>query len=409
METMFEELKQYVMWSAVDEAALHALHPVCAPELVRIADIFYLRILAQDGVRVALQGGEGQVGRLKVTLVAWMDRLLQGPWDEDYFALRCRIGRVHVGIALPQHYMFGAMNVIRRELKLILRQEYEDRPADLGQARDAVDKILDLELAILLHTYREDLLFAVRQAVRQVESQKEKQQLARRAQVAEKLAAVATLAAGLSHEIKNPLNAASLQLTVLERRLRRLPEKSLQSHLEPLALVQQELQRLSGAVEEFLAFARPRDFIPVPVDLTAVVTTVARLFAAQAETAGLRLETQLAPVRLIEGDAGLLQQAVTNLVLNAIQATPAGGWVRIEVGESAGDVVLRVQDSGAGLSEEARSHLFEPFFTTKELGSGLGLPQVHAVVEQHGGSVSVQDENAGGACFVVKLPAHAAA
>ena len=254
----------------------------------------------------------------------------------------------------------------------------------------------------------DDLLLAVRQAVRQVGSQEEKRQLARRAQVAEKLAAVGTLAAGLSHEIKNPLNAASLQLTVLERRLRRLPEKNLASLLEPLALVQQEIQRLSSVVEEFLAFARPRDFIPVPVDLTAVVTTVARLFAAQAEEAGLRITTQLDPVRPISGDAGLLQQAVMNLVLNAIQATPAGGWVRIELGERGGDVVLTVEDSGSGLSPEARAHLFEPFFTTKELGSGLGLPQVHAVVEQHGGSVAVQDGEAGGACFVVKLPPRAA-
>jgi len=255
----------------------------------------------------------------------------------------------------------------------------------------------------------DDLLLAVRQAVRQVGSQEEKRHLARRAQVAEKLAAVGTLAAGLSHEIKNPLNAASLQLTVLERRLRRLPEKNLASLLEPLALVQQEIQRLSSVVEEFLAFARPRDFIPMMVDLTVVVHTVARLFTAQAEKAGLRIETQLGPVRPILGDAGLLQQAIMNLVLNAIQATPPGGWVRIELAEQAGEVMLTVEDSGTGLSPEARAHLFEPFFTTKELGSGLGLPQVHAVVEQHGGSILVQDGRTGGACFRIKLPARTAA
>lgn len=103
------------------------------------------------------------------------------------------------------------------------------------------------------------------------------------------------------------------------------------------------------------------------------------------------------------------KQAVMNLVLNAIQATPPGGWVRIEVGERAGDGVLTVQDCGSGLSLEARSHLFEPFFATKELGSGLGLLQVHAVVEQYGGSVAVQDGNAGGACLVGGLPPRAAA
>jgi signal transduction histidine kinase len=254
----------------------------------------------------------------------------------------------------------------------------------------------------------DDLLLAVRQAVRQVVHHEEKRRLARRAQVAEKLAAVGTLAAGLSHEIKNPLNAASLQLTVLERRLRRLSPRGLPGLLEPLSLVQQEIRRLTDIVEEFLAFARPREFVPLPVDLTEVVVAVARLFAAQAELAGVRIDTHLTPVRPILGDANLLQQALMNLVLNALQATPPGGWVRIELSEQAPDVCLCVEDSGPGISPEARSHLFEPFFTTKERGSGLGLPHVHAVVEQHGGNIFADVERQGGARFVIRLPLHTA-
>jgi signal transduction histidine kinase len=250
----------------------------------------------------------------------------------------------------------------------------------------------------------DDLLLSVRQAVRQVNHVAEKRQLARRALVAEKLAAVGTLAAGLSHEIKNPLNAASLQLTVLERRLRRLPPESLPALLDPLALVQQEIRRLSGIVEEFLAFARPREFIPAPVDLAAVVGAVARLFAAQAEQAGVRIETRIDPVRPVAGDAGLLQQATTNLVLNALQATPAGGVIVLAVDEQAGEVRVKVEDSGPGIAPHVRAHLFEPFFTTKDQGSGLGLPQVHAVVEQHGGRITVGEGSLGGASFLIELP-----
>jgi len=252
----------------------------------------------------------------------------------------------------------------------------------------------------------DDLLLAVRQAVREVTHQQEKHQLARRAQVAEKLAAVGTLAAGLSHEIKNPLNAASLQLTLLERRLRRLPAENLQPLIEPLSLVQQELRRLSGVLEDFLAFARPLAFTPRPVDLAAVMTTVARLFAAQVEQAALRLELDLEDGCTVSGDAGLLQQAAMNLVLNAIQATAAGGWVRIEVHRQLPEVVLCVEDSGSGISPEVRSHLFEPFYTTKERGSGLGLPQVHSVVAQHVGTIAVEEGRVGGARFVIKLPHH---
>src|SRR4030095_5906155 len=113
METLFEELKRYVLWEPADEAALRALHPLAAPEFERIADVFYRRILDHDEARTVLEGGESQVGRLKVTIRAWMDTLLTGPWDEAYYERRARIGRVHVRIKLPQHYMLGAMDVVR--------------------------------------------------------------------------------------------------------------------------------------------------------------------------------------------------------------------------------------------------------------------------------------------------------
>src|SRR3954464_11977921 len=118
-ETVLEELQRYVVWSESDEAALRALLPIARPDFERISTIFYDRILDHDEARKALVGGESSVGRLKVTLVPWIDRPLPGPSDNHYFELRCRIGRVHVRIALPQHYMFAAMNVLRRELNAV--------------------------------------------------------------------------------------------------------------------------------------------------------------------------------------------------------------------------------------------------------------------------------------------------
>ncbi|HEX4458054.1 MAG TPA: protoglobin domain-containing protein, partial [Polyangia bacterium] len=185
METLFAELKRYVGWSDGDEQALRELHQHAAPHFVRIAEVFYARILAHEGSRTALVGGESRVGQLKVSLIAWMERLLTGPWDEDYFELRCRIGRVHVRIALPQHYMFGAMNVLRRELAEIVDTEHATDLAALERARRAVDKILDLELAIMLHTYREDLL------AQQTRT--------------ERLATFGQLIGSIGHELRNPL------------------------------------------------------------------------------------------------------------------------------------------------------------------------------------------------------------
>src|SRR4051812_19947298 len=198
-ETVFDELKRYVDWSGEDEAALRELHPHAAPHFSRIAELFYARILTHEGARAALVGGESRVGQLKVTLIAWMDRLLRGPWDDEYFQVRCRIGRVHVRIALPQHYMFGAMNIFRRELNAIVDEEHLHEPETLRRGRTAVGKILDLELAIMLHTYREDLI-------------------AQQART-ERLATFGQLIGSIGHELRNPLGVIESSVYILGQRV----------------------------------------------------------------------------------------------------------------------------------------------------------------------------------------------
>src|SRR5262249_45751113 len=130
-ESILEELKRYVGFGPDDEQALQALHPHASPHFQQIAEVFYDRILAHPEARQVLEAGERRVGQLKRTLVRWMDGVLNGPWDEAYFELRCRIGRVHVKIGLPQHYMFAAMNVVRRELEVLT----EELSAQAPQAR----------------------------------------------------------------------------------------------------------------------------------------------------------------------------------------------------------------------------------------------------------------------------------
>lgn len=248
-----------------------------------------------------------------------------------------------------------------------------------------------------------DLLLTVEQALQNVRLVEERRELGRRAQRAEKLAAVGTLAAGLSHEIKNPLNAAALQLTVLERRLKRLPNLP-SDLLEPLGLVQSEIKRLAIFLDEFLQFARPREISRANVDVAHLVHEVIDLLRPQAAGAQLSLDAELAPLPTLSADEPKLRQCLVNLVLNAIQATPPGGTVRVvgDVEEAA--VCLCVDDSGPGVPESVRSRIFEPFFTTKDAGSGLGLPLVHSIVQQHGGTIALETSPAGGARFHVRLP-----
>jgi signal transduction histidine kinase len=252
-----------------------------------------------------------------------------------------------------------------------------------------------------------ELLLTLEQAMRQVRLHEEKRELARRAQVTEKLAAVGTMTAGLSHEIRNPLNAAALQLSVLERRIRRLSEEQQPPLLDPLRLVRDEIRRLDHILEDFLQFARPREFRPEPVEVKPLLRRVVDLLAGQAESRRVRL--------LLDGDGGgsmppiqgeeeRLRQVLINLALNALEATPAEGLVRVSAEREGDRVLILVDDTGPGVPAEIRDRLFEPFFTTKAQGSGLGLSIVHAIVTQHGGTLEVGSSPEGGARFLLRLP-----
>jgi signal transduction histidine kinase len=248
-----------------------------------------------------------------------------------------------------------------------------------------------------------DLLLTIQQALRQVRLHGEKRDLSRRAAVAEKLAAVGTLTAGLSHEIRNPLNAAGLQLTVLERRVQRLPAERQAGLLEPLGLVRDEIKRLGRLLDDFLRFARPRELSVEPVDAAALLESVGALLSAEAERRGVRLDCAVEPA-VVPGDPERLKQALMNLLLNALDATPKGGAVRLSLHASPTDVAIEVEDSGPGIPREQRERIFEPFFTTKAAGTGLGLPIVHSIITQHGGAVVIESSDLGGAKFSLRLP-----
>ncbi|HET6438742.1 MAG TPA: ATP-binding protein [Anaeromyxobacter sp.] len=254
------------------------------------------------------------------------------------------------------------------------------------------------------------LLLTVEQAMRQVRLVAEKRELARRAQIAEKLAAVGTMTAGLSHEIRNPLNSASLQLQVLARRVSRLPQGEQTPLLEPLRLVQDEIRRLDRILEDFLEFARPRELVHRPVDISAALDKVLDLLAGEFEQRGVRLERRLDRSARAWGDEERIRQVLLNLGLNALQAVGEGGRVCVTcsaplaVGAEPARVELTVDDDGPGIPPELRERVFEPFFTTRPQGTGLGLSIVHAIVVQHGGTIEALEGPLGGARLAVRLP-----
>lgn len=230
------------------------------------------------------------------------------------------------------------------------------------------------------------------------------QELRRRTVRAERLAAVGTLAAGLAHEVRNPLNSALLQLQVLARRLDR-PDSSPEALRAPLAMIEGEIHRLERLVDDFLSFARPRPLELRAVDPAALLRDVLELVRPETEAKNAQLRAELAAdAPALRADPERLKQVLLNLIRNALEATAATPepTLTLRLRRADADAIeIDVEDNGPGFPEEAP--IFDAFFTTKPQGTGLGLTIVHRIVGDHGGTVGLRSR-AGETCFTVRLP-----
>jgi two-component system, NtrC family, sensor histidine kinase HydH len=377
-ETVFEELQRYVQFDPEDERALRAFHPHAKPHFQRISEVFYDRILEHAEARTVLTGGESQVGHLKVTLQAWMDKLLTGPWDEGYWQQRYKIGRVHVRIGMPQHYMFGGMNVIRTQFVRLVIATLGDQPAELERTRSALAKILDMELAVMLASYRDDLLS---QAAR-----------------SERLSTFGQLVGSIGHDLRNPLGVIETSLFILRGRIG--TDDRAKKHVERIG---EQLGIANGIITNLLDMIRNKPLARERVSLAAVVGGAADAVKLPPDVA-LTLDG-IAELPEIEGDPGQLRQVFVNLIDNAVHAASPKGTVRVRGERADGLVELAVEDTGPGVDAATRRRLFEPLITTKDKGVGLGLALVKKIAERHGGTIEYADRVGGGARFVLRLPA----
>jgi len=354
-----------------DRARLVDLHAKLSPQFPAIATRFYARLLAIPQL-AQLLGGPDRIRALESTLVAWMSSGLLGPYDTAFVDGRSRIGRSHVAIGLPQHYMFTAMNAIRGDYDDRIAELYD--PADARLVSKAIDKLLDVELALILRHYAES----------RVSAQDRETQ-------AERVTAIQTLSAGLAHEIRNPLNSAKLQLGVLERRLRHTDDPKL---VVPIEIVNHEIERLTHLLNEFLAFARPTTLSLAEHDVVDVVRTVFEEERTLADASRATLELAGTSV-VARVDAPKLHQILQSLVRNSLEAITPGGHVAVTVAKTEAAVSVCVVDDGPGIPDEIQKRMFEPFFSTKESGTGLGMSIVHSMVALHGGTIAVASSTTG--------------
>jgi PAS domain S-box-containing protein len=234
----------------------------------------------------------------------------------------------------------------------------------------------------------------------------ERRALEKRAADAEALSAMARLALNLAHEIRNPLNAAVLQLHLLGRHIDKLPvdDESRAALRGKAQIVGDEIGRLSRLLTEFLELARPREVVRELVHLGGLVEGVLDLQQGSAVARGVIIERDSAGECVLLGDAEKLKQVVLNLVMNSLEAMKEGGILRVRTFYDGDRVRLVVEDSGTGIDPSALAQVFDPFFTTKEAGTGLGLSIVRKIVDQHGGEVRIESERGVGTRATVTLP-----
>jgi PAS domain S-box-containing protein len=221
----------------------------------------------------------------------------------------------------------------------------------------------------------------------------------------EKLAALGTMAAGIAHEMNNPLGIITTRIEVmlLDAEQQQLPPQV----LEDLQVLHRASQRVARIAASLRSFARHAPGDRIPLDLNTVVDESLQLMQKPLAADNVQIVTSLdrglAPIL---GDATTLHQVLMNLLTNAREAMPTGGQVRIETGpaERPGWVRLLVADTGPGIPAEEVSKIFDPFFTTKRTGTGLGLSVTYGIIQEHGGTVDVQSRPGTGTTFILSFP-----
>jgi signal transduction histidine kinase len=216
---------------------------------------------------------------------------------------------------------------------------------------------------------------------------------------------ITALAGGLAHEIKNPLSTIRLNMELLAEDFADSPTPRERRALAKIARVQKECQRLEDLLNDFLNFARPRQFNLEPADLNAAVNRVLDFFRPKADEAGIEIVCYLDPdLPSVVLDLETFHAALLNLVLNAQQAMKSGGQLVLRTRPTPTGVALDLIDTGSGIDAETQARIFDTFYSTKQGGSGLGLPTARKIIEGHGGQIKVESEVGKGTKFTILLP-----
>jgi signal transduction histidine kinase len=402
----------FLNFTGEDEQCLCALEPVFERHAERLVQAFYRHLLSFRETR-ALLADPVVKNRLIVRQREYLLSLAGTQIDESYIVDRRRIGETHERVGLGPGWYLGAYSLYYSLLLPVISETYRDDPARSERAATALMKVLMLDAELAMEAYMEsrevelehlnrELAAMGRDLQREYEEQSsELREISQRARAAEELASVATLVAGLAHEIGTPMSVIQGHTELLESSL--VDDQA----RKRLKTIQDQVDRISNIIQTLLSLSRPRELIRAPVNLREVMEQTLEFLSEKIRKRAIQVVRRTEEVPLVSGDHEKLQQLFLNLFLNAADAMPEGGTLTVTLAPAEGEAVrVSVSDTGMGIEAERLSEIFQPFHTSKAAGegSGLGLAVAHGVVQEHGGVIEVESTLGHGTRFELLLP-----
>ncbi|MBI3410334.1 MAG: PAS domain-containing sensor histidine kinase [Planctomycetes bacterium] len=372
-------MQQYVGWHVADARRVQAVAGLLEPHLLALIDDFYAEIERHPEARKVITGGKAQIGRLKGTLLKWLQELLAGPYGSEYVTRRWQVGWRHVEIGLDQVFTNVALSRLRKGLIASLEDRWTGDADELRNTRRSLNTLMDLDLAIIEDAYQSE--YVARQ------------------QRSERLAAIGQVAGGVAHELRNPLNVIKTSVYYLLNARSPSEEKK----AEHLQRISRHVTLADGVITALSSFAK----MPVPsLQPCSIGQCVQEALETNLPPDTVRVTMDFpASLPPVLGDIDQLRIVFANLIRNSREAMPNGGALSID-GRTVEDYVeVTVADTGVGISPEDMHRIMEPLYSTKARGLGLGLAIARAILDKNRGSMQLTSQLGQGSSFTVRLSA----